>query len=83
MAVERPTHGKVLATPNDVCACGHMKIYHGWLRKEDDPPDSPVVTFANCGYVGCYCPVYEEPCVISNVVSADSPAPATPAPEPK
>ncbi len=60
MDIEKAAPGKVLATPNDVCSCGHLKIYHAWLRAEDAPTDSPAVTFGSCDRQGCECSDYSE-----------------------
>ena len=51
----------VLASPTDVCTCGHLKIYHAYLnyphRTGKGSPSSCVV-FAECGKEGCSCTDY-------------------------
>lgn len=49
---------KTIAKPADVCGCGHLKIYHCWLRREDAPPDSPVVLVGRCDK--CECAAYQD-----------------------
>ncbi len=53
---------RVLATPDQVCQCGHVKAVHAWLRSDDAAADTPMVEFKGCGYgdFACGCMNYSE-----------------------
>lgn len=55
---EPASPGKILAGPDDVCACGHRKTFHAWFRAEGAPGDSPAVSFQGCVAKGCWCVGY-------------------------
>lgn len=49
---------QVIATPDDICQCGHKKTYHVWLRSEHQSVDEPLVKLASCGFAECGCTDY-------------------------
>ena len=32
--IEQSSKGTVIATPQDVCQCGHVKAFHAWIQQE-------------------------------------------------
>ncbi len=50
----------VHATPEDVCRCGHKKMFHVWLNTLKRKPGESIVLIRNCDHSGCECPMYDE-----------------------
>ncbi len=52
---------RIIATPEDVCCCGHVKNFHVWLKHGELEPGESVVTIASCGHGDCACAEYRGP----------------------
>lgn len=50
--MEATTGPRVLATPADVCKCGHLKIFHAWLNQHHEPGEE-IVLFERCSECAC------------------------------
>jgi len=58
--------GTVIATPQDICKCGHRKVYHVWLKTkpigqllERVVQEGRAWYVADCHHQDCPCQRYE------------------------